>query len=207
MNAVRASGVATLTAGALTALFWFLHPDTSLADFSQRLGWRWTFAYSMFLLILLLMTGLIGLYAWSRRESGKSGATGFLLAFVGNALFIGPGVFDGFVTPALVTQAPWLLEMTSDLSQSVFPLFALGGAIFAIGYILIGATIIRKRIFPAWIGVALILSAPVLGMSPLMPALLRTAGSVVFGVANIALGLRVWKETASGKASKKNKFH
>ena len=37
-----------------------------------------------------LLCGLVGIYAWVHRSAGATGFAGFLLAFLGTALIVGP---------------------------------------------------------------------------------------------------------------------
>ena len=189
--------MASLLAGIFTALFWFIHPDAGLTNMAARLTGRWEFAYVLFVGVLVLtLFGLIGLYVRQLEKAKAIGFIGFFLAFIGTAIFIGAGIFDGFVSPILAQSGAtqFLLDAKGALLTHLSPLFIFGGLSFAIGFILFGITIIRTKIFPRWTGILLILSAPILGLSPLMPAMARTWGSVVFGLTIATLGFKLWSD-------------
>jgi hypothetical protein len=188
---IRCSGVAAILVGILTAAFWFIHPDATLTNVSARLSPMWTPVYAVFLLVLVLyLFSLMGLFSKQMGKIGYLGAIGFVLAIAGTALLIGAGAFDGFVTPALAASSSTvgLLAQDSALTAAVLPLFVLAGITFLIGNVLFGLAIFLAKVLPKWTGVLLIISAPILGLSPLMPAEARMAGSVVFGLTNIWLG-------------------
>jgi hypothetical protein len=70
---------------------------------------------------------------------------------------------------------------------------AVTGFTFLTGYVLLGIATLRAGVYPKWMALCLFLSAPVLGLSPLMPHLARIIGCLVFGIANVGLGWRNWK--------------
>ena len=188
----RWSGLANVVAGALTAVFWFIHPG--LDDPGNALLGRWMYANTGFItLIVLLMWGLTGLYLYQVERSGGLGFAGYVLAFVGLALFVGLGAFDAYVVPVLTADATSLLGETGALMRGALGKYAMTtGLTFALGYVLFGIATFRSGVFPRWAAACLALSAPILGMSPLMPATVRLIGCIVYGVANIALGWTLW---------------
>ena len=82
--------------------------------------------------------------------------------------------------------------------SALAPVFSVGGMSFALGFVLVGLQILRKGSVLRWAGLLLILSSPVLGLSPLMPAVARTMGSVAFGVALIWIGYDLRKQFHPG---------
>ncbi len=73
--------------------------------------------------------------------------------------------------------------------------FAITGICFALGFILFAIATIRAKVFPAFAAVMLLLGAPVLGLSPLMPVIVRWIACVVFGAANMWLGYILWSRS------------
>jgi hypothetical protein len=191
-NLFRWSGLANIVAGAMTALFWFIHP--SLDDPENALLGRWMYADTGFiLLIVLLLWGLTGLYLRQAEGSGGLGFAGYVLGFIGLALFVGLGSFNAYVVPVLTADARGLLGDTGALMRGALGKYAMTtGLTFALGYVLFGIATFRAKLFPRWAAALLALSAPILGMSPLMPATVRLVGCIVYGVANIALGYALW---------------
>ncbi|MBI5133220.1 MAG: hypothetical protein HZA83_00765 [Thaumarchaeota archaeon] len=194
---VKLTGIAAMLAGFFTAIFWFIHPDPSLANISARLSPTWTPVYVLFILVLLLtIFSLFGFFARQLGGMRLLGTIGFVLAVAGTSLFISAGAFDAFVTPVLAANPATigLVGVDSALFTSVAPLFMIGGLSFATGFILFGYATFRLKILPQVPALMLILGSPILGMSPLMPTIARTIGSIVFGAAMIWLGWAVWSE-------------
>ncbi|TSA46620.1 hypothetical protein D4R52_00125 [bacterium] len=194
---VKWAGAANIAAGLMTAVFWFIHPNPQLNDLAARTTGRWTFVYGMFVFVLILtLFALVGILAKQLDKAKALGIIGYILGSIGTAIFIGAGTFDGFVSPILagnpLTQS--LLDAKGPLLTHLSPLFILGGLCFALGYILLGISIMRAKVLPKYAGLLLILSGPILGLSPLMPAVARTYGSLVFGLTNVWIGYAMWTE-------------
>lgn len=197
---VKWTGIANILAGFGTALFWFIHPDPSLVNLSLRVAALWKIDYGMFLAVLVLtLFALVGMLSKQIDRINLVGVFGYILAFAGTAILIGAGTFEGFVSPTLAASAQTqaLLNPQGALISALLPIFMLGGICFALGYILFGIFIIQAKIFPPLAGILLIISGPILGLSPAMPPLARMIGSVIFGLANIWLGCSVWCSSAS----------
>ncbi|MBI3184123.1 MAG: hypothetical protein HYZ28_18475 [Myxococcales bacterium] len=197
---LKASGVSALACGALTAVFWLLHPAAGdpkapkdPAYYEAVASGRFQGVNALFVLVLVLsLLALLGFYFRQREASGALGMIGFVLGFIGTALFIGAGVFSAFVAPVLAASEatrPLLDEKGPLLGGPMAGLFAGSGLLFALGYVLFGVATFRAAVLPKWAGLLLVASSPILGLSPLMPLIAREIGSAVFGVANIWLGL------------------
>lgn len=193
-NLLRFCGLANLLAGLLTALYWFLHPG--LANPAAPLGRRWMVVNTMFIILLVLnLLGLVGLYGRQSEKTGVLGFLGFVIAFFSTALFIGAGTFDGYVNPVLTARAVDLLAPKGPLfAGPMAVLFGITGVGFALGFVLFAIAIIRAGVFPRLAAALLLLTAPILGLSPMMPITARIIGSVVFGVANMWLGYTLWSD-------------
>jgi hypothetical protein len=59
---------------------------------------------------ILLLLGLVGLYAHQSEAAGRLGLVGFLLAFLGTMLLAGDLWFEAFAFPYLMEVAPQALE-------------------------------------------------------------------------------------------------
>lgn len=199
------AGIMNMIAGYLTAAFWYIHPDPRLTDLSARMTLQWKMSYGIFLVALMFtLFGLIGIVVKQMEKEKSLGLAGFAAAFIGTAIFIGAGIFEGFVSPVLgqkpATAA--LLDPNGPLMQSLAPIFLVGGLSFAVGYILIGISVLQAKLLPAISGMLIIASAPILGLSPLMPEAARTAGCVVFGFSNVWLGYSLWQQSRKGTTEK-----
>jgi hypothetical protein len=188
--------IVSIIAGILTIAFWFFHPNPDLSNLGARLLPGWSNSYATFILIIVLtLFALPVQYLSAWKEFKGLGFVSFILAFIGTALFVGAGFIDAYVTPVLAQSdaTRFLLAMDSSLFKTLIPTLMFGGIAFAIGYVLFGVSVIRSKKFSLWIGILFILGAPVLGLSPLMPAIARTLGSIVWGIANVWMGISLQK--------------
>jgi hypothetical protein len=111
----RASGWAAALAGAFFVIAEVLTPITLVAnpDALSRVALTDRFVVQSmltFLAAMLLLAGLVGLYAFQAREAGRLGAVGFSTAFFVTALMLGGFYANTFVTPALAIGGPEALE-------------------------------------------------------------------------------------------------
>jgi hypothetical protein len=112
----RASGWAAALAGAffiiaevLTPITLFTNPEAlSRVALTDRFVVQ---SMLTFLAAMLLLAGLIGLYAFQSREAGRLGAVGFPIAFFATALMLGDFYANTFVTPALAIGVPNALDV------------------------------------------------------------------------------------------------
>ncbi len=138
---------------------------------------------------MLLLLGLVGLYAHQSKTSGTLGLVAFLLAFAGTSMVLGTWWTNAFVAPSLATEAPAFLEAgpTGILGFG----FTMAFALAAVGWLLFGLVSFRTRVYPRAATVVLMAGA-VLSFAPL------PASGVVLIAAVIWLGLILYlqKEAA-----------
>ena len=125
---------------------------------------------------VLLLLGLVGLYASQSEAAGALGLVGFLAAFLGTTLLVGALWFELFVTPSLAARAPGLAEAELGLAGFIL-VFLLGVA----GWVLFGAATLRARAYPRWAAVLLMVG----GVVAFVPVPLA---GIVFSVAVVWLG-------------------
>jgi hypothetical protein len=144
---------------------------------------------------VLLLLGLVGLYARQSEAVGPLGLVAFLAAFAGTALIFGTWWTNAFVAPVLAQENSRLLETgpTGVLGVAFTLSFALG----AVGWLLFGLVSLRARVYPRAAVIALIVGA-VLTFVPLPGA------GVVFYVAVAWLGLTLFsrQEAFAGRAGR-----
>jgi hypothetical protein len=203
----RVFGYSAILGGIMTALFWFLHPSAADPNAAHDVNYwaamasnQFAGANFMFVVILVLsLIAIIGIHEKFRSEAGHVTVFGFLLGFTGTALLIAGASFNAFIAPILASS-----EATRPLLETDGPVFggpfagmvALGGICFGLGYVVLGYKIFRglSRL-PKYSGLMLLVSSPILGLSPLMPLALRTIGSVVWGAANVWIGIQLSKKS------------
>ena len=112
---LRSSGLAAVLAGAFFILAEILTPITLLThpEALSQMALTDRFVIQSLLTLLgamLLLAGLVGLYALQSREAGSLGAFSFSTAFFITALILGDFYANTFVTPTLASGVPDALD-------------------------------------------------------------------------------------------------
>lgn len=141
---------------------------------------------------VLILLGLVSIYARQSEEAGILGLVGFLAAFVTMALVVGVFWTFTFVAPSLAIEAPAFLD-----GEPAGPLgigFMLTFMSFPAGLALFGIATFRARVFPRIAAVALTLGALV--------AFAPFAGvTILLDAAVIWLGYALYSERRAEAAS------
>ena len=151
-NLIRLAGLAALISGVLAAIGDLLRLVVDVEDPGSATTASYAIVFLLYLIsTALLLLGLVGFYTSQSQAAGIVGFVGFLVAFLGTVLLAGALWFELFITPALATEAPGLLE--AELGLPGFILMLLFGAV---GWVLFGVATLRARVYPRWAGVLLI---------------------------------------------------
>jgi hypothetical protein len=154
-NLLRLGGLATILAGALQiivtipVLMGVIGSD--LTKFAEEAS---TGTYALLtrlgvLAIILLLVGLVAMYAYRSEAMGILGLVGFVVAFLGTAMALGYAWADAFVVPAVAEIEPGQLG-------SIYNIGTWGGArfltrvFFALGWFLFGLAAYQARAYPSW---------------------------------------------------------
>lgn len=184
---LRLTGLAALVAGALSAIGDVMSLVVNLEATDAASAAPQSIVFGFYLLgTVLLLLGLIGLYASQSRAVGKLGFAGFLLAFVGTTLTAGAIWFEFFVAPELATQAPDLA--TGDLG---FAGFVLAFLLAAFGWLLFAIATLRAAVYPRPAAV-LLLAGALVSFVPLFVEVPATG--LLLSVAVAWLGFVLWRQ-------------
>jgi len=109
---IRWSGLAAIVGGLLYVAFGVVASALGLSyDPSVVTTGGWVFWNTVLLAgVVLVLLGLVGLYLRQAEAAGNLGFIGFLVAFIGQALIVGPTLVAGFLLPGVAREAPALLE-------------------------------------------------------------------------------------------------
>jgi hypothetical protein len=106
---------------------------------------------------------------------------------------------DTILWPVLAKHAPGLLDFQGPLYQSktFVPFFLVLGLIYALGYVLVGTTIVKANILPgAGVGgLLLAIGAPAFGLGAMFgkrQVIPRSIGVTLLSIGLIWLGLAMW---------------
>lgn len=188
---IRWSGLAAVLSGGMLLISDFLSFTVNSGDLTEVAT---TGAYlidgtTRILAGVLLLLGLVGLYARQSEAAGVPGLVAFLVAFAGTALILGTWWTNTFVAPSLATEAPAFLEAgpTGVLGAA----YTLSFALAAVGWLLFGLVSLRARVYPR-AATAVLMVGAALSFAPL------PASGVVLEVAIAWMGLVLFsqKETS-----------
>ncbi len=193
---IRWSGLVNILAGVLYALGALLHPVGE--DLDAYLSPRWALAHQVYWVAAILMLfGLVGLYARQVEEAGWLGLVGFVLAFVGTVLVSGIFAAASTVVHLVAVEAPALFDQAVTPPTYAVIVLVLG---YILGYILFGIATTRAGVFPRGSGVMLIVGSVMFFISESVPAnaslshLIVTIGDVIFGASFVWMGYALWSE-------------
>jgi hypothetical protein len=154
-NFVPLGSLAALLAGVLLFVSQLLNgmplnllPFLLSGDELSIYGFMGINGYLGVLLAVLLQLGLIGLYVPQAKTIGILGGAGFLLAFVGIRLGVGPS----FIDPILIKPSEWPLGGMPSGFWSGMVTFWLT---FVLGWALFGIAVLRTSFYP-WLPTALL---------------------------------------------------
>jgi hypothetical protein len=156
---IRLGGLAAVLAGVLFIIYDLLSLGFAPDDLSEAATTGSYAVYEGLHLIggVLLLGGLVGLYAGQSPSAGTLGVAAFLVAFVGTALVVGAIWAMAFVAPSVAAVAPGLLDAppTGALGVGFTLSFVLGG----LGWLLFGVATLRARVYPRAAAVLLVVGA------------------------------------------------
>ncbi len=192
---IRWGGMTSILSGLLLILFAVFHPAREVTLAQDGLSWGLEHQLGIVSMVLMLF-GLIGLYARQIERSSTLGFIGFVTAFAGVALYMGGMFLDAYFFPLLAVQAPSIVTDVLTGNVSGLPAVGLGLSVvlFVVGFMVFGLATIRAGVLPRAAGVLLIVGAPLFGPGSLLPKLVQTGGAVVFGLGLIWLGYAVWSD-------------
>ena len=174
---MRGGGLAAVVSAVLSVMGDLLRLFVEVESSETAATTPYALVFLLYLLgAVLLLLGLVGLYASQSEAAGVLGLVGFLAAFLGTALLVGVLWFELFITPSLATRAPALAEAELGLAGFIL-VFLLG----VVGWLLFGAATLRARVYSRWAAVLLMVG----GVVTFVP--IPLAG-IVFSVAIAWLG-------------------
>jgi hypothetical protein len=193
---IRWSGLISILAGVLYALGALLHPvGEDLAAYTSP---KWVPAHQVYwVAAMLMLLGLVGLYARQVEHTGWLGLVGFVLAFLGTVVVNSIFLMASTVLHLVAVQAPALFDQAEAPPTFGVLLVVLG---YILGYILFGIATMRAGVLPRGSGLLLILGSAMFMISEALPLtasishLIVTIGDVIFGAGFVWMGFVLWSE-------------
>jgi hypothetical protein len=179
----RNAGGLALAAGAAFAVVdlgrWaFDRPDDKIGMMADPRFLVFNGAY--FVAFVGLAVALVALYSQLAPRTGRFGLVAFGAALAGTMTQGGNMWFDGFAAPWLAAVAPQVFTAEKTITLQVGALAAY--LLFALGWMLFGIAVLRARVVPVAIPVALVIAGALGYQSGLSPY------GVPIGLAVAALG-------------------
>ena len=179
---VRSSGIALVLSGILATVGFALHPHDSTG--SNHVIWVCAHVLIMGGGVLNLL-GLVGLYLVSAALLGGIGLLAFLLAGVSLVLYLGKLYWSAFIYPLVAAWDPSFLRShgfgpgSDPVDPIVRVVFFLGPILFAIGYGILGTSLLRIKAYPSLALCAVVVGALLVGLWPLLPRVVQHWSAVV----------------------------
>jgi hypothetical protein len=173
-------------------LAWLVVPYERLGQTEAYLTTSYSVSSGLRLLgLVLLVWGLIGIYAPQSRAAGAFGLGTFVFVFLGTALAAGNTWAEVFVYPTLTQVAPGMVPggFTTEASSYISAGLTLSYPLFFLGLILFAAATFWARVYPRWIALLLIISVPVtMFLDPTAGTFQESIGPALWGFAVAAYG-------------------
>ncbi len=164
-NFIRWGGLAAIGSALLAVLSFVLYTavvgDNRLSEAATS-GVFFLPSGAQLLAMVLLLVGLVALFAHQAEAFGALGLTGFLLALIGTAVAAGALWSQVFVVPRLAGAAPSVVDQAGG---SVLAGFLLSFLLFGVGWLVFGVATLRTRAFPRW-AVILLIAGAVISILP-----------------------------------------
>ncbi len=192
----RLVAIALVASGVSLALGMALHPTQPLGDQVATSAW----ALSHLLWWIGGMTGVLGvagLYLRHRADVGVLGFIGGSFAVLGVALIANAMYFEAFIAPPLAARAPELFEAypTGGGWGGFLAGVVAAGALFGVGFILLGIAMYRARSMPTWAIVLAVVGGVPFAVNFLLPHLVSILAALVFAVGLAGLGYELWRDS------------
>ena len=164
---IRWAGLAAILAGVLLVVADLLNLAIGFDDDEPFSETATTDIYAFqsvvnLLAAVLLLIGLVGLYARQSEAAGLLGLAGFLVAFLGTALVTGLLWASLFIVPTLAVEVPAFLDQVEGPPPGFFLTFIT----FAVGWLLFGIATLLARVYPR-IPTILVMIGAVIAVLPL----------------------------------------
>jgi hypothetical protein len=200
-NLIRWTGLAAMAAGIIFAGIQPIHPPDVLASVTTT---PWTIIITAkFVMCLLFLVGITGLYARQVKEAGWLGLAGFLLFSLSWWLQTGYVFTDLFILPVLATAAPQFVDSflgivnqhPGEMNIGAIPaVYALLSILYLLGGLLFGIATFRASVLPRRPAGLLAVAAAVTPLAALLPHAIQRFAAIPMGLALAWLGYALWSE-------------
>lgn len=193
---IRWSGLGTIVAGALVAIFPLVHPNHDAAGYTSAI---WVPAHlTPHVGAVLALFGLVGLLARQLERAGWFGVVGFVTAFIGTASLLTGAMIEAFIIPFMGLQTPDVVD--GPPPPGVGEAFMTISVLFAVGYVVLGIATARAGVLPRSVGILLAVGGAALMFGDMIATGLFGNENLwgisfaLFGAALAWLGYSLWSD-------------
>lgn len=197
---IRWSGLAAVAGGLIFAGIQPVHPLDLLASVTTEF-WAVIIGFK-FVMCLLFLVGITGIYARQAEKAGWLGLAGFALLILSWWLQTGYVFVDGFVLPVLAAAAPGFIHSylgmvnpasPSTMSIGALPaIYVLVGISYMLGGLVFGIATVRAGVLPRRPAILLAVAAVLTPFAALLPHEIQRLAAIPTGFALAWLGYAVW---------------
>lgn len=141
---------------------------------------------------VLVILGLVGLYACQSEQAGTLGLIAFVVALTGTVMLAGADWSAAFLGPSMAEAAPELLDAEPAGALAAGVILTL--SLFALGWLLFGLASLQAGVLPRGAAVLLMVGAVLTFVLALLEIPLDV---VVLAVAVAWMGYALWSGTAA----------
>jgi len=201
---LRVSGLAAMGAGLIFAGIQPVHPADVVGSVTTS---PWAIILSLkFVMCLLMLVGITGIYLRQLGRIGWTGLAGFTVLIVCWFLQSGYIFTELFILPKLALVAPDFVDSLLTMARGgqatvdigvVAPTYLIVGLLYLLGGLTFGIAIFRAGVLPRWAGVLWVATALVTPAAALLPHAIQRYAAVPMGITLIWLGVALWTERRS----------
>jgi hypothetical protein len=198
---IRWAGLPAIVAGIIFAGIQPIHPPDVLASVTTG---TWAVIITLkFIMCLLFLIGITGIYAHQVNQAGWLGLAGYLMLILTWWLQT-PYVFiDLYVLPVMATAAPGFVDSflgivngsPGEMNIGALPMvYSLLGILYMLGGVLFGIATFRAGILPRWAAALLAVASALTPLAALLPHAIQRYAAIPVGLAIAWLGFALLNE-------------
>ena len=198
---IRWSGLAAVVAGLIFAAIQPIHPADVVSSVSTT-AWH-IITPLKWIMCLLFLVGITGIYARQVQEAGWLGLAGFVLLIFTWWLQSAFVFVETFVAPPLAHTAPSFVDGLVGISYghtggidlgALTTLYGFMGITYMLGGLVFGIATVRAAILPRWAAGLLAATATLTPLAALLPHAQQRYAAVPMGIALACLGYTLLTE-------------
>lgn len=204
----RAAAAAAVAGGLLFIAVQINHPPVDLALVTTG---EWVVRQSMKVAFTVLaLIGITGMYLHQVKKSGVLGLIGYLVLGAGFLTMFSMELVGLVVMPAIAGSAPGYVSDVLAVATNgtatgsigaMAQLNLIGGVGYLAGGLIFGIAMFRANVLARWASILLAVATPLSLAIPLLPWINQRLFAIPTGLALIALGYSLWRESRSGAST------